>query len=59
MEPVERLTAGAIAVSRIYSITGADSERIVAAIHAVQSVLGRGLSVDELVQTAKRSCLIR
>ena len=40
------------AVSRIYSITGADSERIVEAIHAVQSVLGRGLSVDELVQAS-------
>lgn len=45
------------AVSRIYSITGADSERIVAAIHAVQSVLGRGLSVDELVQTASGEVL--
>lgn len=45
------------AVSRIYSITGADSERIVSAIHAVQSVLGRGLSVDELVQTASGEVL--
>ena len=45
------------AVSRIYSITGADSERIVAAIHAVQSVLGRGLSVDDLVQTASGEVL--
>ena len=45
------------AVSRIYSITGADSERIVEAIHAVQSVLGRGLSVDELVQTASGEVL--
>lgn len=45
------------AVSRIYSITGADSEQIVAAIHAVQSVLGRGLSVDELVQTASSEVL--
>lgn len=45
------------AVSRIYSMTGADSERIVAAIHAVQSVLGRGLSVDELVQTASGEVL--
>ena len=45
------------AVARIYSITGADSERIVAAIHAVQSVLGRGLSVDELVQTASGEVL--
>lgn len=44
-------------VSRIYSITGADSERIVEAIHAVQSVLGRGLSVDELVQTASGEVL--
>lgn len=45
------------AVSRIYSMTGADSERIVSAIHAVQSVLGRGLSVDELVQTASGEVL--
>lgn len=45
------------AVSRIYSITGADSERIVEAIHAVQSVLGRGLTVDELVQTASGEVL--
>lgn len=45
------------AVSRIYSITGADSERIVSAIHAVQSVLGRGLSVDEIVQTASGEVL--